>query len=426
MKKGIIYLPVEVKVRELDAKLLLAYYAAKNGFLVVIGDHEMVEIATGKFKQGIFFSKGYPHGFRKRVITSAINNGHTVVELDEEGLIMNRKRYLRDRMKKDMLQLVTHEYCWGGNQKDIIIDAYPEYREKCHVVGNPRFDLLKPKFRDIYNDDAENIKQLHGDFVLINTRFSQYNSANGKKENVHFRHIKKLFYYFIEMIKNICEKFPDLNFIVRPHPGEDFSSYRKALSQYKNVHVIHEGNIIKWILASRVIIHNGCTSGIEAFLLGKPVISYVPITTNKIESNLPNTLGVKATSITSVQNYLSHLLDQPNINENNFDENEVEDTERELFSYIQWSKDNYSYESIIDLCNTIKLQNITHEDIPTGNIGNSEIKVSKKKYKRNFHLTETEIHSLYNKLDKIEGVHNSMEINRIGNNLYQVQSSSGS
>ena len=75
----------------------------------------------------------------------------------------------------------------------------------------------------------------------------------------------------------IGEVFPRTNIIVRPHPMEDFTSYERAFSSYPNIHVVHEGNIIKWLLAADIIIHNGCTSGIEGFLLEKPIISYLPL-----------------------------------------------------------------------------------------------------------------------------------------------------
>lgn len=43
-----LYLPIETKVREQDAKLLLAYHAVNHGYHVVIGEHRMVEQAAEK------------------------------------------------------------------------------------------------------------------------------------------------------------------------------------------------------------------------------------------------------------------------------------------------------------------------------------------------------------------------------------------
>jgi hypothetical protein len=40
------------------------------------------------------------------------------------------------------------------------------------------------------------------------------------------------------------------------------------------VEVTNEGNVAPWILASEAVIHNGCTTGIEAYVMRVPAISY--------------------------------------------------------------------------------------------------------------------------------------------------------
>lgn len=414
--KGWLYLPVEIKVRESDAKLLLAYYAAKEGYDVVTGDHIMVEKASDELPSGIFLSKGYPHGFRKRVIMNAKDNGHIVVELDEEGLIINEKKYLLDRMRRDMLQLVTQEYCWGQFQKEVITGANPDLRNRCHVTGNPRLDLLKPKFRSIYKEDTEKLISKYGEFILINTRFSRYNTAKGKKNNPHLRHIRQLYYLFLEMIKKTCERFPDINFVIRPHPGENFESYRKGLSGYNNVHVIHEGNIIKWLMAARAVIHNGCTSGIEAFLLGKQLISYVPANANENEESIPNQLGVKAAHIEEVH---SAIKDVYKAEESQYNEKYMDQSEKGLSYYCDWSNENFAYDSILRLCDSIQLPSPTR--VNTSLSRNSLRIKGKKKRKRRFSLTEIEIQDFFNKVDKIEGNRSRITITKLANNLFKIQ-----
>src|SRR5699024_4699351 len=146
-------------------------------------------------------------------------------------------------------------------QKQIISDSYPDMASKCHVVGNPRFDLLTKKYRNIYQDDVRVIQEAYQDFILVNTRFSLYNAAKGKREKKYLQSMKKLYHSFLDMIESTAITFPQLNIVIRPHPGENRQSYLQAFRQYKNIHVIHEGSIIKWLLAAKVIIHHGCTSG---------------------------------------------------------------------------------------------------------------------------------------------------------------------
>ncbi|MFC4403906.1 surface carbohydrate biosynthesis protein [Gracilibacillus xinjiangensis] len=400
-----LYLPIEVKVRECDAKLLLAYYAVKQGYQVVIGDHPGVEELCETYPEGIFFSKGGPHGFRKRVLVHAKEYHHKIVELDEEGLIFQRNLYIQDRMQKQSLNLVDQEYCWGSHQYKTILAAYPDLSGKLHITGNPRFDLLTPKYRKMYDREKHELIEQYGEFLLINTRFSQYNTAKGMKETVHYKHIQKLYHLFILMIKEIAEHFPDKTVIIRPHPGESFTSYRKAVKPYSNVHVIHEGNIIPWLYAAKSVIHNGCTSGIEASLMDRPVISYVPFET--MEPKLPNQSGQIATTSKEVITLIQKVFDGEKLPKPQV--SEMDD--------FKWSTTNYSYQSILSLCNQISLSPPLKKII----IKEEAVQLSRiKKRKRNFSLTKEEILSFFQKLNQLNETELRCQITRIGNHVYHL------
>ncbi|WP_163583354.1 surface carbohydrate biosynthesis protein [Gracilibacillus saliphilus] len=400
-----LYLPIEVKVRELDAKLLLAYYAIRRGYQVIIGDLALVAEAAAHYPSGIYFAKGGPKGFRKRMVTNAVEQGQTIVELDEEGLLIEKNQYIRDRMRKDTLKLVEHEYCWGEHQKQIIRDTYPDMANKCYVVGNPRFDLLKPKFRNLYQDEVKSLQQQYHDFILINTRFSLYNAAKGKKDTVFVQHIKALYESFLEMIKVTASHFPQVNIVIRPHPAENFNSYRRLFKNISNVHVVHEGVINKWILAAKIVIHNGCTSGIEAFLLDQPVIVYQPLETKEIE--LPNLLGFKATSLTELRDTIDQLLHHQAV---------IPGDDR-LYHYCSWEKNSYAVDHILDLCNTISLPS------PPRSLLNLKIEQKKnlRKQKRKFSLSAEEITSFYQKLDDVEEQSPQRTIKQISQNLFHIK-----
>ena len=38
-----------------------------------------------------------------------------------------------------------------------------------------------------------------------------------------------------------------------------------------------EGNVVPWLLACSMLIHNGCTTAVEGYILKRPVIAYVPL-----------------------------------------------------------------------------------------------------------------------------------------------------
>ncbi|MFQ3544295.1 hypothetical protein Q7A53_09410 [Halobacillus rhizosphaerae] len=418
-KKKWLYLPIEVKVRELDAKLLLSYYALREGYRVVLGEHQMVELAANTLPKGIFFSKGYTHGYRQRVITNAHAAGHKIVELDEEGfLVSDQKKYMRDRMKADMLELVSQEYCWGDYQKDIIIQKRPNRKNMCYVTGSPRLDLLKPKFQYLFKEEVNRLKGKFGTFILINTRFTSYNYMKGKKENTDAVtvYMKKLYESFLQLIHTMAVRYPDVNIVIRPHPGENSKSYQKEFTSYPKVHVLHQGNIINWLAAAKVVIHNGCTSSIEAFLLGKSTISYLPIVSKEFDVELANQLGIKASTIAEVHSILDKIIingDFTRVSEEQY----APENRQLLDHYSPVLKETFTYNKILKLMNKL----------PVDAAGDSSPKQPMKvrfnaKLKYVFpSLYRKEIWAFYKKMDKLERNISHLTIEQLGDNLFKIE-----
>ncbi|MFG6118357.1 MULTISPECIES: surface carbohydrate biosynthesis protein [Thalassobacillus] len=417
-----LYLPVEVKARELDAKLLLAYYAIKKGYHVILGEQRMVELAAAEFPEGIFYSKGYSRGYRKKVIKQAVTNGHEVVELDEEGLIFpDSDRYLNTRMQKEVLKMITKEFCWGHNQCEVIGNAYPSQKKKCHIVGNPRFDLLHPKFHNLYLQDADRIKEKYGAFILVNTRFPLYNGSQGKREddsNPFLLYIKQLYISFIEMVKGLAVAFPHHQIIVRPHPAENTDPYEEAFSMLNNVNVIFEGNIIKWLMAAKAIVHNDCTSSIEAYLLEKPIVTYIPVTFKVMDMKLPNELGIKAVKINDVISIIESILNRSNSHEY-FNQKHKDTANKLLSSYYLKDSGQFSYHSILKIMDGISLT--PTKPIPRFN-HSFNVKPNKKLEHLFPFLSKQEIQSFFNKIDEIENQDTVLSVTPIGENLYSIRS----
>ena len=89
----------------------------------------------------------------------------------------------------------------------------------------------------------------------------------------------------------LAAEYPDMKVIVRPHPSESHQSWKDAARGFDNVEVLYEGHVYPWLMASEVMIHSGCTTGMEGYLLEKPVISYQPVSSEESQTNLPNQLS---------------------------------------------------------------------------------------------------------------------------------------
>ena len=89
----------------------------------------------------------------------------------------------------------------------------------------------------------------------------------------------------------LARTFPDRKIIIRPHPSESFDTWRQAATGYDNVEIIHQGHVHAWLHACELMIHSGCTTGMEGYLLNRPVVGYQPVVSEENKTNLPNRLS---------------------------------------------------------------------------------------------------------------------------------------
>jgi hypothetical protein len=114
------------------------------------------------------------------------------------------------------------------------------------------------------------------------------------------------------MIPLLEESFPQVTVVVRPHPTESHEAYRRIAEGCRRVKVTNQGNVVPWLLSARALIHNGCTTGVEAFVMGVPAISYRPIKNEIYDDgfyHLPNALSYQCYTFTELQETLQRLLD---------------------------------------------------------------------------------------------------------------------
>ena len=435
-----LYLPIETKVRELDAKLLLAYYAVHNNYRVVMGLSGMMEEALECLPAGIFLDKGYIEKDKLRRFQQAKKYGHKVLNLHEEGFPLTEKEiYIQKSLDQKSFNLLDYECCWGEVQKNIILSKYPSEADKCVITGNPRFDLLQTKYRSLFNIGAEAIKERYGDFVLINTRFPAYTKTVNEKGKVNVkilsqlekhlgkygpREILQLYKQFIVMIKACSQRYPHLHFVIRPHPSEVFSVYEQDLKECNNVSVVHEGNVINWILASKLVIHNGCTTGAEAFLLEKPVISYVPLKVRKYD--LPNELSIKLPKVKDIFQFIDHDLNQYEFNSNKFNEQKKLQL---LKGYNAGVQNRFAHENILHLLNKIPAPKASPDHIEMNAQLLSKLKRENNKriYKTNPivmqkfpSLTVKEINSFLTRVNKIERKGKRILVRKLYDKFFEI------
>ena len=307
-------LPVEIKAREFHAKVLQAAVAAERGFDVVLGEQNALQRGLAHLPRGLIIDKSVVRT-KVPIFRRAATLGNRLVAWCEEGLVYrDRDTYLEQRVHRESLEQVDRFFAWGDVQRDDILRKAPEAAAKIRVTGHPRFDLLRPDLRAVYDREVDEIRRRFGRYILVATNFSRYNHFMGEDfglkvlqrrgtvatdQQVAFLHhwrdyIGVLYRAFVAVIPVLRRAFPDHAIVVRPHPSEDHERWRREVAGLANVAVAFEGSAAPWIAGCEVLLHNSCTTGVEAYLLDRPTVAFRPVTDAVLDSHLPHALSQQA------------------------------------------------------------------------------------------------------------------------------------
>lgn len=343
-------LPVETKAREFHAKLLLGALAVERGYSVVLGEQNAMVRQLAHLPRGLYIDKSVAatktsHFQRLR------QRGNKVAAWCEEGLVYrDREAYLQQRVAPAALAQVERFFCWGDVQQEDIagrVDGLNGGRngglsdglgdklsDKLVATGNPRFDLLRTGYRELFTMETQALGKQYGDFILINTNFARYNHFHGEDNLLAVQRqrgivetgaeedfllawrdfLGQMYHAFAAMLEPLSRAFPDHQIILRPHPSENHERWRDECSGLDNVRVVFEGNVVPWLQAARVLIHNSCTTGLEARLMDRPVIAYRPVRSDVYDSHLPNIVSRQVDDIGALIQTVDEALAGADVN----------------------------------------------------------------------------------------------------------------
>jgi surface carbohydrate biosynthesis protein len=321
-KKIPILFPIELTGRELDFRLLLAHYTARPDNILYIGKSGIVNYLGRQLRGGVYVGKQLVvggvspklvkyHELKKR--------GFINIHVGEEEPVFNRlEDFNRDTFLKQYdprWQQAEDGLCaWGGFSAGVYRDLNPPCLGNIQVTGHPRFDLCKRHLTPYYETEVRRLKERFGRFILINTKFAlasnfdAFRSCVGlfvkDRENYadrsywidYFVQHAQLQTHFIHLTNRLSHEFPGHSIVFRPHPGEDPAAYKAILSCVPRVEVATEGGVLPWLAAAEVLIHNGCTTALEAYQLTPKIINYSPVFDKKFDLELANLVGVTCTT----------------------------------------------------------------------------------------------------------------------------------
>jgi hypothetical protein len=99
-----------------------------------------------------------------------------------------------------------------------------------------------------------------------------------------------------------------VNLVVRPHPSEDPAMWTPFAQDHENVFVDNAHTVVPWLQACTALIHNGCTTGIEAFQVGTPALAVQFTVNREFDDPFPNRLGYEVFGFEEFRSTLDRIL----------------------------------------------------------------------------------------------------------------------
>lgn len=301
------YVPIEIKSRELYSKILLAKYAAKNGFNVILGRKHEINRLVERSEPGVYYGLGTVKNF-SAFYQKLSGLGHFIAVNDEEGLVTySDKMYIDLKVSAETVSHIDLLFAWGEANLHVIKTRVPS--KKCKIIsgGNPRFDLLKSQYSNIYSMEVAEIKKRYNNFILVCSSFAACNHYSAgsdyikelieKKVLTNEENIKEYARYynlkeitlecFLQAIPLLAKQYPNTDIVIRPHPSEDSKVYLELTKQFANIHLEHRFSVHPWLMAASALVHHYCTTSVEAFAIGTAGFALRPETDPSMEKDIP-------------------------------------------------------------------------------------------------------------------------------------------
>ena len=331
-----IYLHVESIVRELDSKLLLAVLAASKGHNVLVSNLAGITrgIHAGILPPGIFHTKSLTPGDDKITRHQQMKDrGFVITSIDEEGGLVDYgyEKFAKVRYSEKTINQASAIFSWGQEDAETLKRVYPKYSNKIFKTGSPRADLWKPFFSKYWASPVGKPKK---PFLLISSNLGFFNNINNLHQIIkthknagyyerdpemfeqHFSSFAEegfMMFAFIKAIEKLAKNNYGYDIVLRPHPEENINTWKIHLDNISNVHVIQNGPINPWVKYAFAVMHNGCTTALEATVSEKPVVTYVPFP-QKYSRELANDLGYRVETLDQLFQKVNFLFENSQLN----------------------------------------------------------------------------------------------------------------
>jgi len=324
---------------------LLAKKLAEQGVSTVIGKPHDIFLILSLIQGALVFGRFGGNTGRGRFDIDFINQMEATKSsmffLHDEGAFYCKGEY-ESAVKRIYPEeyfsrlFLKKDYFWGEKQRSVFDGVY----DGCclDVSGAPRLDYLRFIVSQVSGKENR-VSKSKNNYVLVCSRFAgispakddvslisdnflnirmEAEGAGEKTESDLFRQQVKRWCsvsidraQFIDAIYELARNNPDLNFLFRPHPGEDASLYRSLYRFLANVTVDKSGDLSEVLQKARLFIHSESTSGVEAAIIGVPSINFTTKDSSEQGIAGASEIGVKVKDFNELDMACKRLLCKP-------------------------------------------------------------------------------------------------------------------
>jgi len=273
-KKKTIYFPIEHTHRELKSKVYLASLLADHGYRCYLGSGAEIMRVLRFQKNSLLFHKStcvdYVQSVKKR--------NHKIVFMDEELGFAVPKKGLDETVewRYQTCNEGDYELSFAISERvSNLINNATNGKLKTMPTGWPRFDLLIPSTRRHTEQTVRNKVLLLSSFGRITeSTYNELLKQPSGDEHYTNKHRWKLFNCYIESIPIIAEllKKQGLHLVIRPHPSESHSAWKRHISGIENTTIDTHTDLADSFADICFAINPGSTSAVQAALVGIPSI----------------------------------------------------------------------------------------------------------------------------------------------------------
>lgn len=310
---------VDNPLRDIDGLTMLAWELAGRGWDACLVPMYDQAFAIGRLKPDLVVAN-YVRPNNAGLLREYRRAGAVVLIVDTEGAAGQSADDFVQLLARNGLAADVDGYCvWGERQLAGFLKSGLLPGHKVRATGCPRYDIAAPRWRA-----ALGVPDIRPGFVLINTnlagvspRFSRGvadERAGLISMGLNPDHVDRRLRDetiardgLIDLVRELAIGFPEIPFVLRPHPFESDAAYR-VLCDLPNFSIRQEGTSLEWLNAAALLIHLNCSTAVEAIMLGKEALSPQWLDTPAIHIDGPARVSWHMENVTAMKAAMESIL----------------------------------------------------------------------------------------------------------------------